>query len=103
MHLIAMGREDLIDDDVDIGTQLEFGVSSRTLLSLIELGLSRVSAVALYEKIARDDLNKEDCIAWVGERDAQFEGMDIPAIILREIRTKLLPEGGSSGAVPSTS
>jgi hypothetical protein len=102
MHLVAIGREDLIDGDVDIGTQLEFGVSSRTLLSLIELGLSRVSAVALYEKIARDDLSKEDCIAWVRERDTQFEGMDIPAIILREVRAKLLPEG-SAGAATSTS
>ena len=83
MHLVAIGREDLIDHDVDIGTQLEFGVSSRTLLSLIELGLSRVSAVALYERIARDDLSKEDCVAWVSERDTQFEGMEIPAIILR--------------------
>jgi superfamily II DNA/RNA helicase len=101
MHLVAVGREDLIDHDVDIGTQLEFGVSSRTLLSLIELGLSRVSAVALYEKIARDDLNKEDCIAWVRERDSQFEGMGIPAIILREIRAKLLPEG-SAGVATST-
>jgi superfamily II DNA/RNA helicase len=96
MHLVAVGREDLIDNDVDIGTQLEFGVSSRTLLSLIELGLSRVSAVALYEKMARDDLNKEGCVAWVRERDAQFEGMDIPAVVLREIRTKLLSVGGSN-------
>jgi hypothetical protein len=102
MHLAAIGREDLIDGDVDIGTQLEFGVSSRTLLSLIELGLSRVSAVTLYEKIARDNLNKEDCIAWVRERDTQFEGMDIPAIILREIRAKLLPEA-SEGTSTSTS
>ncbi|MFQ3458146.1 DEAD/DEAH box helicase [Bradyrhizobium sp. UFLA01-814] len=102
MHLVAIGREDLIDGDVDIGTQLEFGVSSRTLLSLIELGLSRVSAVTLYEKIARDDLSKEDCIAWVRERDTQFEGMDMPAIILREIRAKLLPDG-SAGAATSTS
>lgn len=101
-HLVAIGREDLIDSDVDIGTQLEFGVSSRTLLSLIELGLSRVSAVALYEKIARDDFSKEDCIAWARERDAQFEGMDIPAIILREIRAKLLPED-SPGAATSKS
>ncbi|WP_338833867.1 hypothetical protein [Bradyrhizobium septentrionale] len=93
VHLVSIGREDLIDSDVDIGTQLEFGVSSRTLLSLIELGLSRVSAVALYETIARDDLNKEDCVAWVRERDAQFDGMDIPAIILREIRAKLLARG----------
>jgi superfamily II DNA/RNA helicase len=102
MHLRTIGRADLIDHDLDIGTQLEFGVSSRTLLSLMELGVSRMSAVALYEKIARDDLSKEDCLAWVAERETQFEGMDIPAIILREIRDKLLPEGGER-ATTSTS
>lgn len=90
IHLRAIHRDDLIDDEIDIGIQLEFGVSSRTLLSLMELGLSRMSAVALYESIARDDLTKDDCIAWVTERDSQFEGMGIPAIIVREIRHKLL-------------
>lgn len=90
LHLREVGREDLIDNDLDIGTQLEFGVSTRTLLSLMELGLSRMSAVSLYEKIARDDLTKEGCLEWVVERDAQFETMGIPAIIVREIREKLL-------------
>lgn len=92
MHLREIGRTDLIDQDLDIGTQLEFGVSSRTLLSLMELGVSRMSAVALYEKIALDDLSKEECQAWVAEREAQFEGMDIPVVILREVREKLLPK-----------
>jgi hypothetical protein len=91
IHLHNIGRDDLIGNDLDIGTQLEFGVSSQTLLSLMELGLSRMSAVTLYEKIARDDLTKENCRAWVTERNTQFEGMNIPAIILREIREKLLP------------
>lgn len=90
LHLREIGREDLIDHGLDIGTQLEFGVSSRTLLSLMELGLSRMSAVALYERIARDDFNKEGCLAWVAERESQLEGMGIPAIILREVREKLL-------------
>lgn len=98
MHLRAIGRDDLIDQDLDIGTQLEFGVSSRTLLSLMELGLSRMSSVALYEKIARDDLSKEDCLAWVAERDGEFDGMDIPAIILREVRAKLLRDEGAQPA-----
>lgn len=89
IHLRAIGRDDLIEDGLDIGTQLEFGVSSRTLLSLMELGLSRMSAVALYEKIARDDLDKDQCLAWVAERADQFAGMDIPAIILREILERL--------------
>jgi hypothetical protein len=36
MHLREISRDDLIEHDLDIGTQLEFGVSSRTLLSLME-------------------------------------------------------------------
>ncbi|MEL7225823.1 MAG: DEAD/DEAH box helicase, partial [Cyanobacteria bacterium J06576_12] len=37
-HLNSIGRDDLIDEDLDIGVALEFGVSSQTLLSLMELG-----------------------------------------------------------------
>lgn len=65
LHLRQIGREDLIDPGLDIGTQLEFGVSSRTLLSLMELGLSRMTAVSLYEKIAKDDLTREACLSWI--------------------------------------
>ncbi|KQQ49888.1 DEAD/DEAH box helicase [Pseudomonas sp. Leaf127] len=93
LHLNEIGRKDLIDDGLDIGTQLEFGVSSTTLLSLMELGLSRMSAVALYEKIARDDLNKEGCVLWISERVGQLHVMDIPAIIIREVRERLALPG----------
>jgi superfamily II DNA/RNA helicase len=89
LHLREIGREDLIDDGLDIGTQLEFGISSRTLLSLMELGLSRMSAVVLYEKIARDDLDKQACIEWVEERSEVLEALEIPAIIAREVREKV--------------
>jgi hypothetical protein len=50
----------------------------------MELGLSRMSAVALYEKIARDDLDKEGCIAWINEHGPNFAGMDLPNLIVRE-------------------
>jgi superfamily II DNA/RNA helicase len=93
IFLREQGRENLIDSDLDIGIQLEFGISSLTLLSLMELGLSRMSAVALYEKIARDDLDKDGCLAWLAEHNEQFDGLDIPAIIVREIREKLLSDG----------
>jgi superfamily II DNA/RNA helicase len=89
LYLREIGREDLIDEGLDIGTKLEFGVSSLTLLSLMELGLSRMSAVALYEKISRDDLSKEQCVVWIAERADQFQAMDIPAIIIREVRERL--------------
>ena len=89
LYLREIGREDLIDEGLDIGTKLEFGVSSLTLLSLMELGLSRMSAVALYEKISRDDLSKDQCVVWIAERADQFQAMDIPAIIIREVRERL--------------
>jgi hypothetical protein len=89
LHLREVGREDLIDEGLDIGTQLEFGVSSRTLISLMELGLSRLSAVALYEKIARDDMNKDECIQWISDRVDHFTSMGIPALIIREVRERL--------------
>jgi len=93
LHLRQIGREDLIDPGLDIGTQLEFGVSSRTLLSLMELGLSRMTAVSLYEKIAQDDLTKEKCLQWIEERRDRLEALDLPAIILREVRERLLSAG----------
>lgn len=97
LHLREIGRSDLIDEGLDIGTKLEFGVSSTTLLSLMELGLSRMSAVALYEKISRDDLSKEGCIAWIVERLGQFQALDIPVIIIREVRERLrLPTSSTS-------
>ncbi len=96
LHLREIGREDLIEDGLDIGTQLEFGVSSTTLLSLMELGLSRMSAVALYEKIARDDLNREECVIWITERVGHLQAMDIPAIIIREVRERIVLPGDTA-------
>lgn len=84
LFLTEIGREDLIDEDFDIGVALEFGVSSPTLLSLMRLGLSRMSAVALYEKIARDDLDRDGCLSWINEHGPNFAGMDLPNLIVRE-------------------
>lgn len=90
VYYVEIGREDLIDNGLDIGTQLEFGVSSRTLISLMELGLSRMTAVALYEKIARDDLDQAQALKWVTDRDGQLDSMDLPVIIVRELRERLV-------------
>lgn len=84
LFLSEAGREDLIDEDFDVGVALEFGVSSKTLLSLMELGLSRMSAVTLYEKIARDDLDRNGCLAWINEHGPNFAGMDLPNLIVQE-------------------
>jgi len=42
-HLSSVGKSDLLlTNQLDVGIALEFGVSTRTLLSLMELGLSRI-------------------------------------------------------------
>ncbi len=94
LHYLEIGREDLIDHNMDIGTQLEFGVSSRTLISLMELGLSRMTAVALYEKIARDDLDQTQALKWITNRSDRLDGMDLPVVIVRELRERLILDDG---------
>jgi superfamily II DNA/RNA helicase len=88
-HLKAIGRSDLIGDDLDIGVMLEFGLSTRTLISLMELGLSRMSAVELYEKIAKDDLDQEGVRVWVAEYGPQLEALEVPTLIIREVRARI--------------
>lgn len=87
-HLQSIGREDLIDKDLDIGTELEFGVSSRTLMSLIGLGISRMSATMLYELIVEDNYDRAECLKWIRARYEEFEGMGLPRIVIRELREK---------------
>ncbi|MEJ6849852.1 DEAD/DEAH box helicase [Sinorhizobium fredii] len=89
-HLKAIGREDLIDSDLDIGVALEFGVSSVTLRSLMELGMSRIGAVALYEIVALDDLDEAACIQWVVDRRDQLDAIGLPSIVVREVRERVL-------------
>lgn len=88
-HLQTIGRSDLDTNDLDYGVMLEFGLSTRTLISLMELGLSRMSAVELYEKIARDDLDQEGVKAWVAEYGPQLEALEVPTLIIREIRARI--------------
>lgn len=85
LFLSETGRDDLVDDDLDLGVALEFGVSSTTLLSLMEIGLSRMSAVELYGIISVDDLDKRGCIEWIQRYAPDFEGMNLPNLIVREI------------------
>ena len=91
-HLHEVGRDDLISRDLDIGVALEFGVTSITMRSLMELGVSRMSAVALYEIIALDDLDERACIVWVSNRRGQLDSMGLPNIVAREIREKVLSQ-----------
>lgn len=101
-HLDGIGRADLLRDRFDIGLALEFGISTQTLLSLMELGLSRMSAVALYEVIAMDDLDQDACRNWMRTNGNALESAGIPSIIVREVRERLLGETPPSATAGQT-
>lgn len=97
LHLGEVGRSDLLDEALDIGLALEFGVSTKTLLSLMKLGLSRMSAVALNEVIADDSLDQIECINWLLTNRSFLLGSDIPLLVMREIDTVLAESLVASG------
>ena len=83
-HLAAIGRLDLaasVPDDIEM--LLELGVSTRTELSLLELGLSRTSAVELFAYMADDSLTREQCLAWLSDQDLTRLGL--PELVRREV------------------
>jgi hypothetical protein len=82
LHLRQLGRKEL-PDLPDISMMLELGVSRVTEVSLMALGLSRTSAVALSEFIVADDLGRTEVTAWVREHRELQEGL--PALVRREI------------------
>ena len=92
VYLDSIGRAELLHNRFDIGLALEFGISSQTLLSLMELGISRMSAAALYEVIAMDDLDQEACRGWMRQNADTLESAGVPLIIVRELRERLLGE-----------
>jgi hypothetical protein len=87
VHLEQVGRIDLVDRLFELNVLLEFGVSLRTQLSFMALGLSRSSAIAVSELIHHDDLDEQGCIAWLLENEWMTEGL--PMLIQREISALL--------------
>ena len=83
-HVEEIGRADLTQDVNDLQVLLEFGVSSQTELSLLSLGLSRTSAVAVAEQIPEDNRDQAGCIDWLEAVD--IDDLDLPAAVRREIQ-----------------
>jgi hypothetical protein len=94
LHLRQRGTED-VPQLPDISMMLELGVSRMTEVSLMALGLSRTSAVALSEFIVADDLGREDAARWVQENRTLWSGL--PALVQREIDRALGNEQAGSG------
>lgn len=64
---------------------LEFGVSEKTHLSLLALGLSRNTVITISEKyITNTHMSQEESLSWLNQID--LESLDISPIMKEEIR-----------------
>lgn len=86
-HLQSVERSDLVDQLPDVNVWLEFGASQQTQLSMMGLGLSRTTAIALSEFIVDDNLAEADVLQRIAA--LAIESLGLPLAIQREIRRLL--------------
>jgi hypothetical protein len=89
-HLNNIDREDLVDQLSDVKLWLEFGTCQRTQLSLIELGLSRTSAIIISELIVEENLTRTAALQRLTEFD--LSSIDVPHAVEIEIQKLLVSE-----------
>jgi len=71
----------------DISMMLELGVARTTEVSMMAIGLSRATAIALEEFVSQDDLTPEECVDWL--RQAGLDTLELPELVKREISETL--------------
>lgn len=78
-------RTDLINNIPQLNLWLEFGVSEKTHLSLLSLGLSRNTVIALSDRyITNTQMSQQECINWLKQLD--LEALEISSIIKEDIK-----------------
>lgn len=90
-------REDLISQVYDFSLALELGVSTMTGRSLVEFGLSRISASAVASLITDSSLTPDKVKSWFRDQPEDMLSQ-LSDIILAELRAKNLLPSVSNGA-----
>ncbi|MBO5809456.1 MAG: DEAD/DEAH box helicase [Methanobrevibacter sp.] len=81
------GKQDLIDNIPQLSLWLEFGVSQKTHLSLLALGLSRNTVLELAQLTVSTEKSIEECLTWL--RSLNLEELDLSPIIINDIKKVL--------------
>ncbi len=85
--LESQKKKSLISNLSNVHIIMEFGVSSKTQLSLIGIGLSRTSAITLSEIIPEDSLDENQVLDWLNNNKWMTE--DMPQLIIAQIEMVL--------------
>ena len=86
-YAAQVGSNAFDDLTFDVSMMLELGVSRPTEVSLMALGLSRTTTIAVSELIIDDDLEPADALAWLRQQD--LETLALPVLVRREIQVRL--------------
>ncbi len=84
LHLSQLGQAEVAATMPDLNMMLELGVSRATDVTLMTLGLSRTSVIAISEFIIEDNLSREECLAWLREHD--LDTIDLPTLVRDELK-----------------
>ncbi|MCE5228544.1 DEAD/DEAH box helicase [bacterium] len=76
-------RQDLVIEIPEISNMLEFGVSQKTQLALVAMGLSRTTTLEISSLIANDSLTKEECLDWI--KQETWRDVDMPVLVKKEL------------------
>ena len=81
------GKQDLLESIPQLNLWLEFGVSQKTHLSLLALGLSRNTVLELAQRTVSTEKSIEECLIWL--RSLNLEELDLSPIIISDIKKVL--------------
>lgn len=77
-------KNELLEYIPQLNLWLEFGVSQKTHLSLLSIGLTRNTVVELTQYITNSNMSKEEALVWLNTQE--FEKFDLSPIILDDIK-----------------
>ena len=78
------GKQDLIENIPQLSLWLEFGVSQKTHLSLLALGLSRNTVLELAQLTVSTEKSIEECLVWL--RSLNLDELNLSPIIINDIK-----------------
>lgn len=80
-------RDDLLSRIPQLNLWLEFGVSQKTHLSLLSLGLTRNTVIELSTYITNTNMSKDEAMLWLNNID--LKSLDLSPIIIEDILAKI--------------
>lgn len=87
--LTEAGRDDLVSQVYDFSLALELGVSTATGRSLVEFGLSRITASAIAALITDSSLTPDEVKMWIRDQPEPLL-LQLSSLVVAELRAKNL-------------